>query len=167
MEMVTRIISLLIYIIILQSACFAQLAPKQCDPPIEYKYPSQTISNPISVRIVEGRAAFTLPALKTELGAVIGVCYGLFSEKDRRLVASTVSDNNGYFNFGSIPTGRYRLVSQTKAFRDINIPLRVVRWPRGGLFKRKRLAVHLRFLKDNRASFVTTQTSTGLILLQQ
>jgi len=167
MKLFPRIISLQIYVLILELVCFGQSAPKQCEPPIDYKDASQETSNPYSVRVVEGYAAFTLGSLKNELGPVTGVCYGLITEKDHHLVTTTVSDNDGHFSFGSIPTGRYRLVSQTKAFHDINIPLRVVRWPRGGFFKRKRLAVHLRSLKDKRTSFVTIQTSKRLILLRQ
>jgi hypothetical protein len=162
--MLMRIIGLPIYLIIFASVCFAQFAPKQCDAPIEYRNTSQEASN-ISVRVVEGYTAFTLG--KNEVGAVTGVCYGLFTEEHLRLVRTAVSDNNGHFTFGSIPNGRYRLVSQTKGFHDINTPLRVDRWPRGGFFKRKRLAVHLRFLRDKRTSFVTTQTSKNFIRLQE
>ena len=49
-----------------------------------------------------------------------GVCIGVFSETDRRLVASTASDENGLFRIGPVPGGDYRLVATYPEFCAAN-----------------------------------------------
>jgi hypothetical protein len=94
----------------------------------------------ISLRGVEGRA------IDSNGVAIPNICVALFTEKEHRFVAQTVADENGYFRFGKIPKGRYRLVARVDydAFCPVNVRIRRVSFPRGGLFRKTRLVLHMR-----------------------
>jgi hypothetical protein len=69
-------------------------------------------------------------------------CLGLFAEDSRQLIATIVADQDGKFEFPSIAPGRYRLVAHFDGFCIANVPLRIVRWPRGG--SHRTLVLHMK-----------------------
>jgi hypothetical protein len=126
--------------ILASSLVAAQQSGDSCPNPIEYESHNQITLSPLSLRAVSGRA------ITQDRVSVPGVCLGLFTEQDRQLVASSVTDDEGYFHFRNIPSGVYRLVVKDKydGFCTANVRIRIVHWPRGGIFKRKRLVVYMR-----------------------
>ena len=135
-----RVLLTIFTILFLASLGYAQ-APK-CESPIEYGNRNQVDPKRSTVRSLSGRAISEVDDRAKEIGP-LPVCLGLFTENDHRLVASTVSDENGYFKFGSVPSGRYRLVVRDpqNSFCLANMPVHVVKWPRGTT---KRLVIHMR-----------------------
>lgn len=121
---------------------YARQQSPTCKSPIEYGNRNQVDPKRSSVRGVSGRVTAEVGRPAKEVGAV-PACLGLFTEKDHRLIASVVADEEGRFKFGSVPSGRYRLVVRDpqNAFCVANMPLNVVRWPRG---KTKPLIIHMR-----------------------
>jgi hypothetical protein len=69
-----------------------------------------------------------------------GGCIALFTEEDHRLIATTRADQDGNFVFAKVASGRYRLIVDFDGFCIANVPLRIVRWPRG---VRRKLVLHM------------------------
>lgn len=133
----------------------AQQESPQCKSLINYENHNQIDLKPSSVRVVSGRVFNEVSDVGThtanmahENGVIPGACLGLFTEKDHRLIASAVADDEGNFKFKSVPLGRYRLVvyDPQNLLCVANMSLRVVGWPRGGIFKRKSttIMIHMR-----------------------
>lgn len=79
-----------------------------------------------------------------EIGPLPGACVGLFTEQDHRLVATTVTDQEGRFQFSTISSGEYRLVVQAKPLCLANLPLRVLRHSHSAASKQRHLIIHMR-----------------------
>ena len=97
------------------------------------------VSTKISLRVVEGQAIDSVGA------AVPYVCVALFTRKEKRFVAQTVTDDKGHFQFGKIPNGKYFLVARVKedVFCPLNVEISRVSFPFGGFFRRNRLVLHM------------------------
>lgn len=54
------------------------------------------------------------------------VCLGLFTETEHKLVAQASTNEDGYFKFGSVSPGRYRLVARYDSFCTSNTTIRIV-----------------------------------------
>ena len=124
------------------SLIYSQEQTAACKSPIEYGNRNQVDPERSSVRGISGRVIAEVGRPAKEIGSV-PACLGLFTEKDHRLISSVIADDEGRFKFSSVPSGRYRLVVRDpqNAFCVANMPLRVVRWPRG---KAKPLVIHMR-----------------------
>jgi len=59
--------------------------------------------------------------------AVPGVCVGLFAEADHKLIAVTLTDENGRFGLPKVPSGLYRLVGRYGPFGIANAQIRIGR----------------------------------------
>jgi hypothetical protein len=107
---------------------------------IEYVNRNQVDPPYISLRKIKGRA------IDLSGVAVPKVTVALFTEKEHRFIAQTVTDENGYFQFSKIPKGSFRLVGRVERdfFCPVNTPIRKVSFPQGGLFRSKGLVLHLR-----------------------
>jgi hypothetical protein len=118
----------------------AQDADEDCPKQLEYVNRNQVDPLTISLRGVEGRA------IDSSGAAIPNICVALFTEKEHRFVAQTVADENGYFRFGKIPKGRYRLVARVDYdyLCPVNIRIRRVNFPSGGIFRKTRLVLHMR-----------------------
>ena len=129
-------------IFVLASALPFNAQSPACKSPIEYGNRNQVDPKRSTVRRLSGRPISEVGDPAKEIGP-LPVCLGLFTEKDHRLVASAVADEEGRFKFGSIPSGRFRLVVRDplNSFCLANMPLRVVKWPSG---KTKPLFIHMR-----------------------
>ena len=129
-------------IFVLVSALLVNAQVPKCKSPIEYGNRNQVDPTRSTVGRLSGHAISEAGDPAKQIGPV-PVCLGVFTEKDHRLVASAVADEDGRFNFGSIPSGWFRLVVRDpqNAFCLANMPLHVVKWPRG---KKKPLVIHMR-----------------------
>jgi len=67
-------------------------------------------------------------------------CVDIFTEKEHKLVATTVSDADGKFSLQSLRPGRYRLVVNADPLCAANVPLQVVKSQK----KKQVLRVHMK-----------------------
>ena len=118
----------------------AQQAASSCPNPLEYENHNQINPPSLSVRAVAGRV------IAQDGVSVPNACLGLFTERDHRLVANIVADDDGNFRFRNVPSGQYRLVVRDEygGFCTANSRINIIGWPRGGIRKRRRIIVHLR-----------------------
>lgn len=70
-----------------------------------------------------------------------GGCMGIFAEENHKLIASTMADETSNFSLPTVPPGRYRLVARFDGLCAANVPLRIVRWPRGQV--KRELVLHI------------------------
>lgn len=122
----------------------AQQTKEPCKCQVTYENKNQVDPKPLSVRAVSGRTISEVGDVGTaqEIGAVAGACVGLFTEQDHRLVATTVANDEGRFQFDEVPAGRYRLIVQVAGLCVANVPLQVVKGSRSK--DQKRIVVHMR-----------------------
>ena len=121
--MISRMILLLSLIGCVGSVAYAQRPSSPCKQPIPYvgeELTPQLGYKPVSARVVSGQV---LDEREVEMPQV---CLGLFTEQNHNLVASAVTDEEGRFQFGNIPTGKYRLVVRVSGFYVADIPVRVL-----------------------------------------
>lgn len=122
----------------------AQQTKEPCKCQVTYENNNQVDPKPLSVHVVAGRTISEVGDIGSaqEIGAVAGACLGLFTEQDHRLVATSVADDEGGFQFAEVPSGKYRLVVQVAGLCVANVPLQIVRGLRGK--DQKQLVVHMR-----------------------
>jgi hypothetical protein len=135
-----RLFLLLIFIGLVPIWASAQQSAPSCPKPLEYENHNQIDPASLSVRLIAGHV------IAQDGGVVPNACLGLFTERDHRLVANMVADDDGNFRLRGIPSGRYRLVVRDEygGFCTANARINVVDWPRGGIRKRRQIIVHLR-----------------------
>ena len=145
--MITRTLLILLCILVTGGGIVSGQQSERCKSPIEYENHNQVDYGPLSIRAVTGRAS------DKDRVSIPGVCLGLFTEKEHRLVAQTITDQEGRFHFSVVPKGRYRLVAQYPGFCSANVPLRIVRWPGGGLLKARHIVLHMEPTAIDHCSF--------------
>ena len=96
-------------LVALSSICLAQQQAVSCPTTIEYANRNQVDPSRSTLSVLKGRVIDEVGNPAKEIGP-IPACLGLFTENDRRLVASTIADEEGKFEFKSIKPGLYRLV---------------------------------------------------------
>ena len=133
---------LLTIIFVLVSGWLVNAQTPQCKPPIEYGNRNQVDPTRSTIRGLSGRVISEVGRPAKEIGPV-PACLGLFTEKDHRLVASAVADQEGRFRLGVVRSGRFRLVVRDplNSFCLANMPLHVVKWQRR---KMNPLVIHMR-----------------------
>jgi len=122
------------------TAGFAQTKGSPCKQPIQYDGEAlrpQLGYKPVSVRSIAGKLMDMNRAPMPE------VCLGLFTDKGHRLVASTVTNEDGEFDFSDIPEGKYRLLARVPGFYVADITVQVVDWPGGGILRRKKITIYM------------------------
>jgi hypothetical protein len=107
---------------------------------LEYANRNQVDPHRSVVNATVGRVIAETGDPPRQLGP-IPACLGLFTEKDHRLVASAMADEEGQFKFKPVRSGLYRLVVRDpqNAFCVVNMPLRIVETRRG-----RPLVIHMR-----------------------
>ena len=127
-------------VVVLGSICRAQQQAVTCPVIIEYGNRNQVETKRSTLNALKGRVMAEVGNPAKEFGPV-PACLGLFSEDDHRLVASTVADENGHYQFKTVPPGLYRLVVRDpqNVFCVANMPLRIVRFSRA-----RTLVIHMR-----------------------
>ena len=108
------------------------LAWAQASEPCAPKYDNRNMIDygPLVLRSLSGIA------IDPNNARVPGVCIGIFTETAHELVNTTVTDEGGKFSIPSLKPGRYRLVARIDSLCVANIPIRVVRFPRGGVSRK-------------------------------
>jgi hypothetical protein len=154
-----------VLLLLLSPASALGQAPQTCEAPSRYVAGSNAQSKVVNVRKVEGMALLAIGGREErhEVAAVTNACLAVYSIPDGRLVAtaqtSGSSPNAGAFRFAVLAPGRYRLVSVESPkshLVPIDAPLEVVRWPRGGVFKREKVYLHFRFQRSGVLSYAST-----------
>ncbi len=112
----------------------AQKPISTCPKSLEYENHNFLDPSPLSIRAVAGRI------IDSGKAPVPNACLGLFTDRDHRLVASTVADDDGNFRFRNVPSGRYRLIVRDVygLFCTVNAKVNIVDWLRGGIQMRRR-----------------------------
>jgi hypothetical protein len=121
----------------------AQEPEGKCNP--SYQNHNMIDYGPLVLRNLSGQAIDPTSA------EVRGGCLGLFSEEGHRLIAATEADQNGNFAFPQMAPGRYRLVADCAGFCVANVPLRIVRWPRGR--SHRKLVLHMKMAAIDACSY--------------
>ena len=122
-----------VFLALTASACRAQEPAGKCSP--AYQNSNNIDYGPLVFRNLSG---YDIDPASVRMA---GGCIGLFTEEDHRLVAATAADQDGHFSFAAVVPGRYRLVVDFRGYCAANVPLRIVRWPRGGWHRK--LVVHM------------------------
>ncbi len=84
-----------------------------------YEDRNQVDYGPLRVGVVEGHAS------DADGVAIPGVCLGLFSDTDHKLVATSQTDRKGGFKFRRMASGKYRIVAKYEGFCPANAILLV------------------------------------------
>jgi hypothetical protein len=101
-----RLVTIVISVLVFPLLTGAQHT--KCKLPIEYGSRNQVDPKRSDVSGLSGRVISEAGHAAKEVGPV-PACLGLFTEKDHRLVASAVADEEGHFRFKSIASGRYHV----------------------------------------------------------
>ena len=84
-----------------------------------YENRNQTDYGPLKVASVSGTA-------KDAQGVIVpGVCVGIFTPNDHKLVMATQTDSEGRFEFRGVSRGEYRLIAKCEGFCSGNAKIRV------------------------------------------
>jgi hypothetical protein len=111
---------------------------------LSYENKNQADYGPLRVPSVRGIAT------DVQGVAVPGVCVGIFTEQDHKLIAVTETDDRGRFEFKDTLKGNYRLVAKYEGFSPANAKLRIEPSSK----HKKPLALHMKFQGIDTASFV-------------
>jgi len=128
--------ALLIFaLVLLSQPLFASQREGESSPcAVVYENHNQIDYGPLVVQEVEGTV------VGPQQTAISKACVSVFTEKDHKLLATTLSDANGKFSLQSLPTGRYRLVVSANPLCAANVLLRVVKHS----MKKRILQVHMK-----------------------
>jgi len=111
---------------------FGQAENQACKD-MQYEHETQIDNVPYRIRQVKGTAR------DWEGDVVPGLCIGVFTEAEHKLVATAETDEKGAFELKDLPAGDYRLVAHYTGLCSTNIRLRIQ--PR--LRSKKVLALHM------------------------
>src|SRR5689334_4942340 len=101
--------------------------PKPCNNPFIYENHNQVDYGPLTVSKISGRVLVESDSPPKEVGPDDETCLGLFTEKKHKLIAVTVTDKDGHYDFGPVQPGRYRLIAKDNLFCPANVPIIVVK----------------------------------------
>ncbi len=115
----------------------AQELNSDCPKRIGYINRNQVDPPTIELRGLEGRA------IDSNGIPIPNICVALFTERDHRFVAQTVTDDDGYFRMEKVGIGRYRLVAKLESdyLCPVNLRIRRVSSPRGS--RKTKLVLHM------------------------
>ena len=82
----------------------AQQEKTTCLQEVKYENHNQADPGALTVRNLKGQVTDTYGA------TIPQACLGVYTETERKLIASTTSDENGNYKFDKIRPGKYRLV---------------------------------------------------------
>ena len=113
-----------------------------CDTPVRFEEVIfSCIMNPLVVNRIRGNAVIQYSNGNAEpIKDPHYTCMSLYNSETRTLVGSTTIDEKGWFDFGAVPPGNYRLLVRSVGFGVGNIPVRIARSP----FHKRRIVVQFR-----------------------
>lgn len=127
-------------------------AAKQCND-MTYENRNQVDPPPLVVSALFGRAFVEIGDPAEHVDPATGLCLGLFTEGKHRLIASSISDQEGRFRFPRPAAGRYRLVGLGAGLCTVNVRLQVVASLRRKGPKQQRIVLHMRPPGIDRCSY--------------
>lgn len=145
----------ILYLVSLVVLCYLPHAAQDAnaDRPkrVEYINRNMIDSPTISLHSLQGRA------IDSNGVAVPSIRIALFTEKDHKFVAQTVTDENGYFRFEKTGNGSYRLVGRLEYdyLCPVNVRVRQVSSP--FVSRKTKLVLHMRPSGIDDCSFGTTK----------
>jgi hypothetical protein len=110
----------------------AQVGNQACKD-MEYEHRNQLDNVPYRIRQVKGTAS------DQEGFAIPGICIGIFTETEHKLVATAETNEKGVYELKNLPAGDYRPVAHYNGLCPANVRLRIQ--PR--LRSKKVLALHM------------------------
>lgn len=121
MPKVMRVFVLFAFQFLCAPGLWSQEPRTASDKPMAYENHNQTDYSALTLRTVGGMA-------RDEQGVPTPeVLFGLFTDKDHRLMATVRSASDGTFRFRDVAPGPYRLVVKYDGFCSANIPISVSR----------------------------------------
>ena len=137
---------LLVSMFLLPCPAVAHQETESCRKEMLYENHNEVDPVTLSVRVISGRV------IDMDRVPVPGACVGVFT-LDGKIVSTTTTNDQGYFKTAPMPHGSYRLVAKFDGFCVANVPLRVVRWPLGGLLIRRRIIIHIQPVRMHHCSY--------------
>src|SRR5215470_4758017 len=123
---------------------YVQQPSEPCKQGIVYENHNLSDPNPLSVRSLTGRVIAETGDGAQEIGTLPSACLSLFTEEEHRLIATATADQEGRFQFGKVPNGKYRLVVGIGSFCTANVPLQVTGEGRRKVAEKRHLVIHIR-----------------------
>jgi hypothetical protein len=116
-----------LYCVLVPPAPLAGQAPPSVNVE-KYEVGGDWFKRPLAVSHVRGRAVrmYRDGHLSQDIGPA---SLSLFTADSHKFVTSATTDQDGRFDFGTVPPGRYRLVARSIGFCTGNIPIDVGRQP--------------------------------------
>ena len=113
-----------------------------CDTPVRFEeIIFSCIMKPLVVNRIRGNAIVqNFNGSEEPIKDPHYTCMSLYNAESRTLVGSTTIDDKGWFDFGAVPAGDYRLLVRTVGLAVGNIPVRITH----SLFHRRRIVVLFR-----------------------
>jgi hypothetical protein len=154
------IILVVSFVISFHHGANAQKADEKCRQ-IVYS-PHKKGARPYPVRRIEGQALFAFVSQKEEM-SVGGICLVLFSEKDKKPVAATTTNDNGQFEFADVAPGAYTLIASAadEELQKIVLAIRLYAAKEKGSGAQG-ILFHLRSKEDRRNSYAAPITNPAL-----
>jgi protocatechuate 3,4-dioxygenase beta subunit len=134
-------------LIVLGASGIAQQKDTPCSSMPQYQNRNQVDEGHLVVNDIKGQATDANSA------GVPGLCVALFTEREHRLITSTVTDEDGNYELSKIRPGQYRLVIQGQYFCPANTKLVVAQKRLPGTY-RQRLYAHLRASGVDTCSYI-------------
>lgn len=136
-------LSIVTFLLLMQQASIDGLSLSEACQGIQYDDWNDITPKPISLRRLAGSVVLAPDSIPLR-----GVCLGLFSEPRQSLKIAR-ADDDGNFDFGKIKAGNYRIVvalpletpNRVEYLFFANVPVRVVKWPRGGFWSERRITL--------------------------
>lgn len=143
-----------------QRTAFAQQPQDKCSQ-ITYSK-SKTGIDRYRLDHIEGQAVFGDVSEKGEFASASGLCVALFSEKNKRLVATVTTDDRGQFKFMNVASGGYLFIASLGVLHEVVALVQLDNSPARKAAKPQRLLLHMRSKEDRRKSFITLVTKPTL-----
>lgn len=94
---------------------------KDCKSIVSYENHNQVDPAPLVISSVTGMV------VDKDNVPIPNACVGLFTEKEHKLIAQSVTNQDGYFEIVSVPSGQYRLVARYSPFCTLNASLKILK----------------------------------------
>ena len=145
MALPPRVAILFICLLVVQAA-HAQ-STGGCKTTVSYEDRNQVDPSPLTLTKASGIAE------DNDKVRIPDVCLALFAEVGHKLIAQTSTNEDGYFDFGYVSPGRYRLVARYDSFCTSNTPVLIPRQATKNRRGQKRIVIHMMPAAIDRCSY--------------